>query len=80
MPSMIHSIPETTSPETSNAVTCQSLMFGLDGRRFVIVRQSDPLLLYSAERICKRLTQLKPGDKVIYKGSLQTIKAVDVYR
>ena len=65
--------------EENDLEKCQAVMIGFNSRRFVIVRRdgSTPLRLCDGPR--KRVRDLQPGDKVIYKGQLHVVKTLQIY-
>ena len=74
---MSHSTPAPTDCDLENA---QALAFWFSPLRCVIVWQDNPGHLQPVNRETKRLRDIQPGDEVYWRGELQTIKSVAVYR
>ncbi|MDE0862991.1 MAG: hypothetical protein OSA98_04330 [Rubripirellula sp.] len=73
----------TLSPPSIEDVSvedCEAVLICLNSRRFVVARPGEPRDLWPLGGGWDKLRQLKPGDEVIYKGHLTTVRAVDVYR
>ena len=46
----------------------------------MVARPGEPRDLWPVDGGWDKLRDLKPGDEVIYKGNVTTVRAVDVYR
>lgn len=63
-----------------NLENCESILIGLETRRFVVVRTDEPENLWPIAGGWDKLRDLKPGDEVIYKGARTTVRALQAYR
>ncbi len=59
---------------------CDSVIVCLQNGRFVVVRYDSPHDLWPCDGGWEKIRELKPGDEVVYKGDLTTIRAIEVYR
>ena len=57
----------------SRLENCDAVMVALSRTRFAIIHRDDAKRMVPAERICKRIRDLKPGDEVIYNGRRETV-------
>ena len=48
-------------------------MVALSRTRYAIIHRDDAKRMVPAERICKRIRDLKAGDEVIYNGRRETV-------
>ncbi|MBD54330.1 MAG: hypothetical protein CMM05_04505 [Rhodopirellula sp.] len=74
---------KTISPPSVEDVTvedCEAVLICLSTRRFVVARPGEPRDLWPVDGGWDKLRDLKPGDEVVYKGNVTTVRAVDVYR
>jgi hypothetical protein len=88
-------IGELTTHDQTTLEACESLIFCLNDRRFVVVRRDTPSILRpinedaigqeSVDRVqmewdWPKIGRLRAGDEVLYKGERAMIRAVDRYR
>ncbi|MEL6108611.1 MAG: hypothetical protein AAFU85_21610 [Planctomycetota bacterium] len=66
-------------PASKSIENCDAWMIGLQSQRIVIVRRDGPTRLRSAERICKPIQQVKPGETVYYNGRREQVRSVSVF-
>lgn len=64
------------SPSMEN---CDALLVSLASRRIIVARRGQRVCLWSAERFCRPLRSIKPGEKVFYNGQLDTVRAIAIY-
>ena len=63
----------------ANLESCEAVLIGFSTRRFVVVRRCAPSHLRLPGRTQKRIRDLQPGDRVLYKGQLQVVRSLEVY-
>jgi hypothetical protein len=78
-------IGEPKSHDQTLFESCESLIFCLNNRRFVVVRKDAPSSLRpvaedATEGDWPKLERLRAGDQVFYKGKKAMIRAIDRYR
>ena len=88
-------IGEPKSHDQTLFESCESLIFCLNNRRFVVVRKdtpssirpldgnpigADPVDRNHVDEDWTKIGRLRTGDEVFYKGEKATIRAVDRYR
>ena len=66
-------------PPSPSLETCDAVLIALASRRFVIVRRDGKIPLWSAERLCRPIRELRRGECVYYKGNRDTVEALAVY-
>ena len=77
---MIQQHPPTESlPASKTLENCDALMIGLRSHRVLIVHRDGPIRVWSAERLCKPLRELQPGESVYYNGNREEVRRVCVY-
>ena len=54
-------------------------MISLESQRVVIVRRDGRIRVWSAERICRPVRELRPGESVYYNGRPDTVRAMAIY-
>ncbi len=88
-------IGESTTHDQTTFEACESLIFCLNDRRFVVVRKDAPSSFrpvdghatnpgpvdrVQVDQDWPRIGRLRAGDEVFYKGRKARIRAVDRYR
>ena len=71
--------PEQQSVKSTSLENADALLIALRSQRYVVVRRDRPLRLVPAERICKPVRDLKPGDEVFYNGRRDEVLSLCVY-
>ena len=71
--------PKAVVPASPSLETCDALLISLRSQRFVVVRRGGRIPICSAERVCRPLRELRPGERVFYKGQPDQVRAMAVY-
>ncbi len=58
---------------------CDALLISLASKRLVIVRRDGKIPIWSAEKVCRPVREIRPGERVYYKGRPDQVRAITVY-
>ncbi len=71
--------PEQKSVKSTSLENAEAMLIALRSQRYVVVRRDRPLRLVPADRVCKRIRDLNPGDEVLYNGRRDQVVSLCVY-